>query len=287
MSDQPVISFSIVSWNVREYLWACLTSIQRNVRTPHEILVVDNASSDGTVDMLRASFPNVRLIANTRNDGFARANNQAIRQARGRYIVLLNPDTVVDEDIFPPLMTYLDQHPLCAAIGPELRHRDSTHQQSVRHFPTARDQVIVLLKLRHLLAGSRVMRHYVADPGAHQEQPSAVDQIMGACMVVPRHMFERVGLFDDGYPNWFEEVDWCQRAHRAGCSIVYYPQVHLTHLGGMSFGQALSWTKQRWFNAGLRRYASKFWSWPERLAILVTLPVNYLLSALQTLIIRY
>lgn len=287
MSDQPVISFSIVSWNVREYLWTCLDSLKRLVDTPHEIFLVDNASTDGSVEMVRRDFPEVRIISNTANVGFAAANNQALRQARGEFVVLLNPDTKIERNIFVPMMDYLRQHPQCAAIGPELRNRDTTHQQSVRHFPTWADQLIVLLKLRHVLSSSAVMRRYQADPGIGRTEPLAVDQLMGACMMIPQTLLSLIGLFDEGYPNWFEEVDWCRRAHQAGFQVIYFPQAYMTHYGGASFGQVFSLRKQHWFNRGLWRYASKFWSLPQRIILAGVLPLNYIASALQTLVIRY
>lgn len=287
MSDHPLVSFSIVSWNVRELLWSCLTSLKRYIGQPHEIIVVDNASTDGTSDMISRDFPHVKLISNMTNRGFAAANNQAITQAKGEFIVLLNPDTEAINDFLPSLIAYLGQHDDCAAVCPEILHLDRSHQQSVRNFPTPLDQLIILLKLRHLLAGTKVMRRYLADPGAGQRQPIAVEQAMGACLVVPRKKVEQLGGFDEGYWIWFEEVDWCQRASDAGDTIVYYPGSQIVHRGGQSFGQVLSLTKQRWFNRSLRRYAGKFWSWPARLVLSLVMPINLLLSAAQTLVIRY
>ncbi len=287
MSDHPVISFCIVSWNVRGLLTSCLNSIERYVTEPHEIIVVDNASRDGTVEAVRQFFSQVKLIANEENLGFATANNQAFREARGEFLVLLNPDTELIDDPFPPLLDYLRQHLDCAAVGPEMLNPDRSHQQSVRNFPRASDQLIVLLKLRHLLQGTPIMRRYLADPGVNQRQAVDVDQIMGGAMIVPRRILTEIGDFDERYWIWFEEVDWCRRAHLQGYSIVYHPGARVVHFGGQSFGQVLSFRKQQWFVRSLRRYAQKFWTWPQRLAVTVLTPISLGLSFLQTLIIRY
>ncbi len=287
MSDQPLVSFSIVSWNVRELLWSCLTSVERYVSQPHEIIVVDNASTDATVEMVKRDFPDVRLIANPNNRGFAAANNQALAQARGKFLVLLNPDTEITGDFLTPLIEYLTRHADCAAVAPEILNVDRSHQQSVRNFPTAADQVMVLLKLRHFFSGSRTMRRYLADPGAGQHQPLSVDQVMGACIVIPREKLDLIGGFDEGYWIWFEEVDWCQRAHRAGYSVVYHPGSQVIHRGGQSFHQVVSFKKQVWFIRSLQRYAHKYWSRFAQWAIAAVIPLNLLLSGFQTLLIRY
>lgn len=287
MPDQPLISFSIVSWNVRELLYACLSSIERSVTEPYEILVVDNASHDGTVEMVRKSFPNVRLIANQSNRGFAAANNQALRIARGEFVVVLNCDTELIDNPVPVLVDYLRQHQDCAAVGPEILNPDRTHQQSVRNFPTLKDQMIVALKLRHLLMKTRTMRRYMADPGADRREPLAVDQIMGAAMVIRRKILSTLGDLDEGYWIWFEEVDWCQRAKQAGYSIVYHPSAQIMHHGGQSFGQVVSFKKQRWILASLKRYAGKYWSKRDQIVLAIVTPFSLALSLLQTLVVRY
>ncbi len=284
MSDQPEISIILVSWNVRDLLIRCLASIDRYVRQPHEVIVVDNASADDTVATAGRRFPQVTWIENQENIGFARANNQGYQRARGQWLAFLNPDTELVDNPFPELIGYLRIHPKTACVGPELWNPDHSHQQSVRRFPTLVDQVMVLLKLRHLLRRSRAMQRHLADPGRDRRQPLAVDQVMGAAMVMPRWAMVEVGPFDEGYPNWFEEVDWCQRARRAGLEVIYHPGSHLIHHGGRSFDQLLGVRKHRWFLAGMNRYAAKYWTKRDATIIKTVSPISYGLTVLQTLI---
>jgi GT2 family glycosyltransferase len=128
------------------------------------------------------------------------------------------------------------------------------------------------------------MRRYYADLGAGQRQPLRVDQVMGAMMLVPSQLMTEVGWFDEGYPNWFEEVDLCQRIYRHGCEVWYVPTVSMLHHGGSSFGQVLSIKKHRWFIAGIRRYAKKFWPRWQSKIIDILAPISYGLTVLQSLV---
>ncbi len=283
MSSGPLVSVVIVSWNSRQLLQRCLASFRHWVQLPHEIIVVDNASTDQTPTMVEAEFPDVQLIVNRTNRGFAAANNQGFAIAAGQFIVCLNPDTELTEDLLTPLVDYAQTHPTVAFIGPEILNSDGSHQMSVRNFPGWGDQVITLLKLRHLLRQTPVMRRYLADPGAGQQTPIMVDQIMGACMLFPRWVLETLGDFDEGYWIWFEEVDWCQRAHRAGYGVVYLPTAHLVHWGGASFSQVLSLRKHVWLLRSLARYAKKYWSPLARWSLIALMPISYGLTIVQSL----
>src|SRR5512140_1313204 len=136
----PELSVVIVSWNVRDLLISCLRSIDRYVKTPHEVIVVDNHSHDGTIAALEREFPQVQVIPNPANFGFARANNQGWQRARARTICFLNPDTEFFNDPFPAMLEYLREHPTSGCIGPELLNPDRSHQPSVRRFPSLADQ---------------------------------------------------------------------------------------------------------------------------------------------------
>lgn len=281
MSDRPTVSFVIVSWNVRDLLRHCLRSIVTHTQIAHEVIVVDNASRDGSPKMVAAEFPQVKLIRHQVNLGFARANNRGLQEVRGDHIFFLNCDTELLEDSAAVLVAALRDQAV-GLIGPELLNSDRTHQQSVRRFPTLADQVMVLLKLRPFFSWTPVMKRYFADPGAGQARPVMVDQIMGAAMMARAEVVHQLGGFDDGYPNWFEEVDLCQRARRAGYQIEYCPATRVIHHGGTSFRQVLSLKKHQWMLAGLRRYSRKFWPAWQAMVIAGLSYVSYGLTIVQS-----
>lgn len=278
-----MVSIVIVSWNSREYLARCLRSIQHWVTYDHEIIVVDNASGDGSPDFVARSFPKVRLIRNDQNFSFAHASNQGMRVATGRFVVLLNPDTELIEEPFQSMIATSRADQSIACVGPELVNEDRSHQPSVRHFPRLADQTVILLKLRPLLQWLPLMKRYMTEPPPGTG-PTDVEQIMGAVMLIPRAALEAIGLFDELYPNWFEEVDWCTRARQAGWRVVYDRGTKIVHTGGTSFRQVLTIKKQRWLLTGLRRYAAKNWSKKDRLVLSGVIPVSIILSYIQLVI---
>ena len=281
MSERPLVSIVIVSWNVRDQLRACLRSLETFLHFPYEVIVIDNASPDGSGEMVKKEFPLVVCIANSVNNGFAAANNQARMHVHAPYVLFLNPDTELTNDAVTPLLAWAAAQSALGAVGPELLNPNKTHQQSVRNFPTLSDQLLVLLKLSHFTKWLPVMKRDYADPGAGQRQPLSVDQIMGAALLIPSPILDEVGWFDDGYPNWFEEVDLCQRLRRMKKDVWYAPVSQIIHHGGSSFGQVLTTKKHRWFLVGLRRYAHRFWPWWQAAIIDVVAVFSYGLTIIQ------
>ncbi len=282
MSD-PEVSIVIVSWNVRDLLIDCLQSIERFVRTPHEVVVVDNHSSDETVEMVRQKFPNVTVIANATNAGFARANNQGWERTSGKYVFFLNPDTEFINDPFPALVQYASTHPKAGCIGPELLNSDRTHQPSVRRFPRLADQFFVLLKLRMLYKIIPPLKRYMADVPMTDKEPKIVEQLMGAALFIPRGVLLAGNTFDEGYWIWFEEVDLCSRIQQSGKDIVYLPTAQIIHHGGKSFIQHVSLAKHVWLLKSLLRYAKKYWQPWEVAVLYVLMPISYVLTIIQSL----
>lgn len=273
MLDCSVI---IVNWNVRELLYACVTSLRRQQGVAFEIFVVDNASSDGSAEMVAKAFPEVTLIANKQNLGFARANNQAIQRARGRVLLLLNPDTVVHEGALAGVVQYLDAHREVGILGGKIVGRDGRVQRSVRRDPDPVSQLLILLKLHAFFPSWRPFRRYFAadiDP----DREADIEQIMGAFFAIRGSLVSSIGLLDEGFFLWFEEVDYCKRARDAGWKIRYVPSLTITHWGGESFGQLLNVEQQIIFNRSLLRYARKHFS------PILLLPFS-LLSALSILL---
>jgi len=250
------LSVVIVSYNTRPLLVACLESLRAAAlcrqpsavsqegeprstegcgrmadggRAATEIFVVDNASIDDSAAAVRTQFPEVRLIASEINRGFAGANNQALPLCRGRYVMLLNPDTEVASDALAALVEFMDLHPEVGAVGPRLLNPDGTLQPSGHRFPTLAGTAVRLL-LRCPLAPSRVeeARSSTAEPSERH------DWLTGACLMVRRAVLEEVGPLDERFFFWWEDVDWCHRIRAAGWEICLVPGARVTHLGAAS-----------------------------------------------------
>jgi GT2 family glycosyltransferase len=245
------ISILIVSWNVRDLLRQCLASVASskfqvtdwdNLKPETvqlETIVVDNASSDGTVEMLRTEFPHVRVIANTENVGFTRANNQALAIAQGRYFFLLNPDTELHPNALQTLYAYAETHPEVGIIGPRLFYGDGTPQSSRRRFPTLATAFLESTKLQQWFPRNRVLaRYYVLD--TRDDETQDVDWVTGAAMFVRRAVYEHIGGLDEAFFMYSEELDWCYRAKRAGWRIVYLPTAQVIHHEGKSSEQVVA-----------------------------------------------
>lgn len=254
------LSIIIVSWNVKDHLRNCIQSIYRyTTNITFEVFVVDNASADGSADMIEQEFPSVRLIRNAENRGFGAANNQAASQAIGEYILFLNDDTEIHSNIFTPLLTRARavgdaSSDKLGMLGCQLRNPDGTIQESVRAYPTVMDQTIILLKLHHIFPS--LVQHYMQSDFDYTSEQS-VDQVMGAFMLSSKSVLDKVGYFDEGFFAWFEEVDLQQRIKAAGYSIIYTPLAQCTHVKGASFYQLRKPRAQRMFNASMRYYFKK------------------------------
>ncbi len=270
------VSFIIISWNVRELLRKCLWSIRQQTtddrpqitdnRQPaelsdvcnlmSEVLIADNASTDGTIAMLRAEFPAVRVIENKENLGFGRANNQALAIAQGRYLFLLNPDTELRDGALRALIDYADAHPRVGIIGPQLFYGDGTRQSSRRRFPTLATAFLESTKLQQWFPRNRVLtRYYMLD--TRDDETQAVDWINGSAMFVRRAVYDQIGGFDEGFFMYSEELDWCRRAKDAGWQIVYLPTAQVTHYEAKSSEQAVA-ARDIHFNASKVRYFRKY-----------------------------
>lgn len=226
MSDK-LLSIVIVSYNCAALLRACLDSLPAG-GVPYEAIVVDNGSHDGTVEMLAAEYPGVRLIANPDNRGFAAANNQGIRATRGRHILLLNPDTVLRPGALATLLDFLARTPDAGACGPRLLNPDGSLQASCHPFPSLRVQATDILELW------RIRCVKARRPcGAHAHTQPA-DWLTGACLLLRREALAAVGLLDEGYWMFSEEVDWCYRARRAGWRTYLVVEAEVVHHGGGS-----------------------------------------------------
>ncbi|HXH22586.1 MAG TPA: glycosyltransferase family 2 protein [Dehalococcoidia bacterium] len=234
MPPEQLLSFVIVSFNAREHLRRCLRSLFRHQRGAFEVVVVDNDSRDGSADMVAREFPAVRLIRSTVNRGFSAGANLGASEARGDVIVFLNPDCELSDDAFSAAAAYLRSHPEAGALGIKIVDPDGRLQLSVRRFPDLTASLFNRYSLlTRLFPGNPLSRRYLMTDWSHDEI-AEVDWVSGACLVTTRATLKNVGSFDEGYFWGFEDVDFCQRVHRAGLKVIYFPQTKVTHEIGAS-----------------------------------------------------
>jgi GT2 family glycosyltransferase len=228
------LSILIINWNTRDLLRQCLDSIYSKFdRERFEIIVVDNASTDGSPGMVRGQFPRVVLIENPANVGFARANNQAIQRSSGRYVLLLNSDTIVQPGALNSLLDFMEAHAEAGCVGARLLNPDGSLQYSCSPAPTLLRE---FLRLFHL-PGVRPDGYYpMISWDLHQ--PHEVDVLLGACLLLRREALDHVGWLDESYFMYSEEVDLCYRLRNGGWRLFWVPQARIVHFGGQSTRQA-------------------------------------------------
>ncbi|HEV2397914.1 MAG TPA: glycosyltransferase family 2 protein [Candidatus Sulfotelmatobacter sp.] len=223
------ISVVIVAWNAKRYLEMCLDSlIAAPPRRSMEIIVVDNASADGTAEMVKEKFPQVTLIRSEENLGFSKGNNVGIRQARGQYIALVNPDVVVFPGCMDALADFMDQNPKVGNAGPRVLNPDMTLQSSCRRFPTLWNNFCSATSLATKFKNSRFFagEHMFYFP---HDRTLPVDVLVGCFSFIRRQTFDEVGLLDENLFMYGDDVDWCRRCWEAGWQVVFYPGARAIH----------------------------------------------------------
>lgn len=226
------LSIVIVTWNCRNFALDCLASLQKDlVETSAEILVVDNASSDGTPEAIAEMFPSVQVIRSDENLGFAKGNNLALNRARGRYLCLLNPDVELVSPCFAPLLAFFEEREDVGLIGPGMLNADRKLARSYMRYPSVWNSFCRALALDNVLArvpgfGGQLMSDF--KPG----RISDVDVLNGWFWVVRRGAISQVGLLDERFFMYGEDIDWCRRFHEHGWRVVYFPVVRALHYGG-------------------------------------------------------
>ncbi|MBN1994230.1 MAG: glycosyltransferase family 2 protein [Anaerolineae bacterium] len=254
------LSIVIVNWNVKNLLRHCLQSLdtacQSSPDLTTEIIVVDNASTDGSPQMAREEFPQIRLIASDDNLGYACGNNTGVTAAAGRYVFILNPDTVVQSDTLTRMVNYMDARPQVGASGPQLLWPDGSTQSSRRRFPTLGSLFWESTLLGQWFPQNRyAQRYHLADIPPDQTQ--TVDWLVGAALLIRREAWQQVGPIDQEFFMYFEETDWCRRAAEAGWEIHYLPEAKVTHYEGQSSQQVMAARTLR-FQRSKLRYARKY-----------------------------
>jgi hypothetical protein len=280
------LSIIIVSYNTRNLLQECLRSIfQETKGLEFEVIVVDNASTDGSREMLEQEFPQVKRIYNSENKGFAAANNQGITKADGEYVLLLNSDTKILDGAVFKTVEFMKQRPEANIVGCKLLNADGTLQPSCRSFPSVWNlfsESLFLYKLfkRTQLFGKYHMSYFDYD-SIHE-----VDVVMGAFMMIRREVFEKVGLFDESYFMYTEETEFCYRAKKQGYKVLFTPLACVFHYGGGSIRNEQSYFEQihqsqlQFIRAnfhGLQKHAGVFL---KQLGIAIRVPAYFLLGLL-------
>ena len=226
------ISIIIVNFNTRDLLRDCLNSISKTVLDiSYEIVVVDNASSDGSIAMLEEEFPGVRIIKNAENRGFGAANNQAFRIMKGRYALLLNSDTILTEHAVEALFAFMESSPAAAMACGQLLNVDGTKQNSIAAFPTLLTLLFNTAFLEYLFPTRYPSKRH------DYKEPIEIDSGIGACLMVRKDAIDDVGTFDERYFFFFEETDWAREMRSKGWKIFHVPTARIYHLQGQSIGR--------------------------------------------------
>lgn len=245
----PVLSIITANWNTRERIGELLTSIYTHLpEVPFEVIVVDNGSHDGSGELIKKSFPDVTLIENGSNHGYAKANNQGFTVARGKFILLLGSDTIITKGSLQALVDFLASHEGIGAVAPRLRSPDGSTQESNKRFPRLRDGFCTYLSL-HCLARRYNMRgfDYATTAGVHQ--PPAT------CLMIRREVIDEIGgLFDETYTILYNDVDLCRRMWNHGHTIMYVGHIAITHHGSYSTRRATPAVRLEMYKNILRYY---------------------------------
>lgn len=229
------LSIVIVNWNTRDLLKDCLSSIYKTIlKLSYEIWVVDNGSSDGSVEMVEREFPQVKLIKNEENLGFAKANNQAIKESKGNYILVLNSDTIILPNALDRMVEFMNTNKNVGMIGGRILNADGSIQLTCgRAFPTIWSIFLEKTLSSQLFSGIRTIKKCLSSQWP-RDRFCEVDVVNGSCMMVRRKTINKIGPLDEQYFLYWEHVEWCKRIKEAGWKIYLLPEAQIVHLGGRS-----------------------------------------------------
>ncbi|HET6142771.1 MAG TPA: glycosyltransferase family 2 protein [Candidatus Acidoferrales bacterium] len=271
------LSIVIVSWNTKKYLEECLTSLRTiDGNLSVEIIVVDNDSADGTPDMIRSEFPDVKLIETGANLGFAKGNNVGIKEATGEYICLINSDVNVPSDCLQKMYEYMEQQPTIGLLGPGMLRTDGRVHRSGMRFPSLWNIFLRALFLDSLfkstgLFGGFLMKDF------HFDQTRDMDVLNGWLWMARRDALHKVGPLDGRFFMYAEDVDWCKRFKLAGWRVVFYPEAKALHYGGASAANARSR-----FNVEMQRANLQYWKkYHGRISLFLYLMIGCLSYAVR------
>lgn len=246
------IAIVIVSWNTADLISKCLNSIKNNLPANlYDTYIVDNASSDNSVEIIKKKFKWVNLIANSTNVGFAKANNQVLKKINNEYVFILNPDTILKKNSISPLLEFLENNPKTAICGPSLLNPDGSiqHFGMYRRKPTLLQSLLFYTDLYRLSIKNKFLTKKIWESDVEKKEITRVDQIPGAAMFARVSDLKKAGFFDEDYPFWFEDVDLCNKLIKLRFELFYVPNAEVIHLVG---GATDKWQDRA-------RKESRFW----------------------------
>lgn len=286
MSDRSIIfTFAVVNWNTRDLLDRCLASLYEvGYQGAFEVLVADNGSTDGSQAMVREKYPDVILVENQANLGFAGGHEVLFRRSRGRFHVLVNSDVRVRPGALETIQARLEAEPDIGVLGCRQLNDDGSLQPSCRRFPTPARLFVDALGLGRLLPRSRFWNGYKMGDFDHQ-QSRDVDQVMGAFFVIRAELIEKIGYLDTGFFMYFEEVDYCRRAGTAGFRVFFEAQAEVYHVGGGSADKVKVSTVRRAMRS-LRRYLEKHYGKAAYVAAVLIVSLELVTHVLWALLRR-
>lgn len=281
-----MVGIVIVNWNTGKLLKLCLTALnalpERNLIS--EIAIIDNASSDDSIDQaqqLQLKIP-LHITKSDVNRGFAQASNIGIRHVietygKNQHILLLNPDTEMNPGSLQTMVSVLEKNPRAGIVGPKLLNPNGSLQPSVRQLPTFNILAIMFLKLHRFFPKNKKWQAYIMSDFPYEKEDQ-VDQVMGAAFLIRDQLLQKVGLLDERFWIWFEEVDYCKRAHDKGWRIYFTPQGEVTHHGGTSFAQLIGLSRSMPFLISSLHYSHKHLGVIPTTVLILLLPFALLLS---------
>jgi GT2 family glycosyltransferase len=286
------ISIVIVSYNVKEYLRKCLETIFQDSSSLHvEAIVVDNRSEDGSAEMVRREFPSVTLIPNDQNNGFSKANNQGIRESKGRYVLLLNPDTLLWENTLSVTYDYMEKHPEVGCVGIKTFTASGSIFPNGSSFPAAWKVMGKFLMVKQMLPNRWIRKHFPSSMGrflsfyASRDVEREVDMVGGFFMFVRREIIDTVGLMDESYFLEIEDSDWCMRMKKNGWKVMYIPYASFTHLIGKSIDR-YRFSRSTFINelTNTMRFYRKFYKPINLLVLKITILAGIFFQIVFTLV---
>jgi GT2 family glycosyltransferase len=285
------ISVCIVTYQARDYLKDCLKSLEENTHDhKYEMIVVDNGSHDGTRELIRSSFPEARLIENSVNAGFTQPMNQALKLSNGRYVLQLNPDTVILPGALDKLVAFMSSQSEVGICGPKVLNRDGSLQKSCRRGESRPLAVLsYFLGLSNIFPDKKVFGEYQMSY-MDENDTHPVAGVAGSCMMIRREVIDRIGFLDERFYAYQEDADYCFRARQAGWKVYYYPEAQIIHYGGKGgsrvhpYRSIIEWHRSYWlyYKKNLSQDYFVLFNWLYYLLMIIKLAITLIVNIFRS-----